>query len=292
MKLLSFELAGRVQIGALLDAGVLNLSQALPGAPAAMLDFLAAGAPALAAARRACEQPRELLALDQLRLLAPVPRPGKFLGVGGNFESHLQEAAHLGFKRPTAPIWFNKQTTSAAGPFDPILLPRDSAELDYEGELGLVIGRRCRRLSVEQALEAVAGYVVCNDVSVRDWQMRSPTATIGKSFDSHGPFGPWLVTPDEVGDPQALRMRTWVNGELRQDGSTAEMLFGCAQLLADLSRFCTLEPGDVIACGSPAGCGGLRNPPAYLRPGDRVRVEIERVGAIENHVIDEPLGSC
>lgn len=136
----------------------------------------------------------------------------------------------------------------------------------------------------------VAGYVVCNDVSVRDWQMRSPTATIGKSFDTHGPFGPWLVTANEVADPQSLRIRTWVNGDLRQDGSTAEMIFSIAELIADISQVCTLEPGDVLATGSPAGCGGLRNPPLWLKPGDVVRMEIEHIGAIENLVIEEPAG--
>ncbi|MDR3096137.1 MAG: fumarylacetoacetate hydrolase family protein [Paraburkholderia sp.] len=289
MKLVSFEQGGRERIGSLHEGVITDLTEGLAGRPLTMIDLLGMGENGLEMAARAETRKLPRIALNEVNLLAPVPRPGKYLGVGGNFESHLQEAAHLGLKRPQFPIWFNKQTTCVTGPFAPIHLPRVSAQLDYECELGIVIGRRCRHVRIEEALDVVAGYVVCNDVSVRDWQLRSPTATLGKSFDTHGPFGPWLVTKDEVADPQALRIRTWVNGELRQDGSTSEMLFSCAALIADLSQVCTLEPGDVLATGSPSGCGGLRNPPAYLRSGDVVRMEIQRVGVIENSVIDEPV---
>ena len=289
MKLLSYDYLGRSLVGTLVGGRIVNLSDALPSRPQTMQAFLALGAAGLGlAAEASVKNSEKTIPLDRVHILAPVPRPGKYLGVGGNFESHLQEAAHLGLLRPAKPIWFNKQTTCVIGPYDPIHLPRVSVQLDYEAELGIVIGRRCRHVQVEDALSVVAGYVVCNDVSVRDWQMRSPTATLGKSFDTHGPFGPYLVTPDEVGHPQELRIRTWINGELRQDGSTAEMIFNCAQLIADLSQVCTLEPGDVLATGSPRGCGGLRNPPSWLRAGDVARIEIERVGTIENTVISEP----
>lgn len=288
MKLLSVAYDGRVIVGALIDDQIVNLTDILPDHPQTMPAFLSLGAAGMELARRACRDPGSTLALSRVHVLAPVPRPGKFLGVGGNFESHLREAAHLNLPRPKHPIWFNKQTTCVIGPYDPIHRPRVSEQLDYEAELGIVIGRHCRSVKVEEALDVVAGYVVCNDVSVRDWQLRSPTATLGKSFDTHGPFGPWLVTPDEVGDPQSLRLRTWVNGDLRQDGSTAEMIFSCAELISDLSQACTLEPGDVLVTGSPEGCGGLRKPPAWLKAGDVVRIEIERVGVIENPVIDEP----
>ncbi|MDR3468331.1 MAG: fumarylacetoacetate hydrolase family protein [Xanthobacteraceae bacterium] len=288
MKLMSVEHDGRSIVCACVGDAIVNLSDTLPSRPQSMPAFLALGKAGLALARRACAEPTATVPLARVHVLAPVPRPGKFLGVGGNFESHLQEAAHLNLPRPTRPIWFNKQTTCVIGPYDPIHRPWVSEQLDYEAELGIVIGRRCRRVRIEDAHAVIAGYVVCNDVSVRDWQLRSPTATLGKSFDTHGPFGPWIATAEEVGDPQALRIRTWVNGELRQDGSTAEMIFSCAELVSDLSQVCTLEPGDVLATGSPRGCGGLRNPPAWLKAGDVVRMEIERVGVIENPVIDEP----
>ena len=161
--------------------------------------------------------------------------------------------------------------------------------MDYEGELGVVIGRRCRHVAAADAMAVVAGYVVVNDLSVRDWQLRSPTHTLGKSFDTHGPFGPWLVTRDEVPDPHALRLRTWVNGELRQDGHTSEMIHRIEDMVAELSTAFTLEPGDVLTTGSPAGVGALMDPPRYLAPGDRVRVEIEGLGHIENPVIEEAL---
>ena len=288
MKLVSFDHLGKPGIGVLVDQQIVELTEALSGRVLDMIALLRMGEDGLALARRACESPGARLPLASVHLRAPVPRPGKYLGVGGNFESHLEEVAHLGLKRPAHPIWFNKQTTSVTGPFDPIHRPRVSTQLDYEAELGLVIGRGGRHIRVEDAMEAIAGFVVCNDVSVRDFQLRSPTATLGKSFDTHGPFGPCLVTADEVGDIGNLRIRTWVNGELRQDGSTAEMVFGCAQLVADLSQVCTLEPGDVLATGSPSGSGGLRRPPAFLAAGDVVRIEIDRVGIIENRVIEEP----
>ncbi|MBB3177995.1 fumarylacetoacetate hydrolase family protein [Variovorax sp. Sphag1AA] len=288
MKLLNYVKEGAVRIGAQTEQGIVDLTAALPDPPSELIGLFGQGDSALAAARDAIASASHFIASDAVRILPPVLRPPKFLGVGGNFHSHIVEAAHLGAKVPRYPVWFNKQATCINGPFDPIWKPHDSEELDYEGELALVIGRRCRRVGVEEALSVVAGYAVCNDVSIRDWQMRAPTSTIGKSFDTHGPLGPWLVTPDEVGDPGKLRLRTWVNGDLRQDGTTEEMVFNCAQLVSDLSQRCTLEVGDVLSVGSPAGVGGLRKPPVWLRPGDRVRVEIERVGAIENVVIEEP----
>lgn len=288
MKLLNYVVDGRRAVGVLLPRGIVNVSQATTPAPRELMDLVTAGPAVMARVRALVDQAQQVDDPARVQWLAPVLRPGKFLGVGGNFQSHIDEVAHLGITAPKFPIWFNKQTTCVNGPFDPILRPIDSEQLDYEGELGLVIGQRCRRVSVADALSVVAGYVVCNDVSVRDWQMRASTATMGKSFDTHGPFGPCLVTADEVPDPGALRIRTWVNGELRQDGSTAEMIFNCAELVSDLSQRCTLEPGDVLSIGSPAGVGGLHKPPAWLRAGDRVRVEIDGIGAIDNPVIDEP----
>jgi 2-keto-4-pentenoate hydratase/2-oxohepta-3-ene-1,7-dioic acid hydratase in catechol pathway len=205
--------------------------------------------------------------------------------VGLNYRDH---AAETGRELPAVPILFNKQSTSANGPFDPIHRPRASTKLDYEGELGFVIGRRCRHVPRARAHEVIAGFVVVNDVTVRDWQARSPTMTMGKSFDTHCPFGPALVTPDEVGDPLALALRTFVNGEVRQSASTKELIFDPAALIEHLSTAFTLEPGDLISTGTPAGVAAAMTPRRWLVPGDVVRVEIEGVGAIENRVIEEP----
>jgi 2-keto-4-pentenoate hydratase/2-oxohepta-3-ene-1,7-dioic acid hydratase in catechol pathway len=167
-------------------------------------------------------------------------------------------------------------------------MPRVSRDLDYEGELAFVIGRRCRHVPREHAPRVIAGYLVANDVSVRDWQRRSPTMTLGKSFDTHGPIGPWIVTADELEDPHDLLLRTWVNGEMRQSARTDDLIWNCFDLVATLSTVLTLEPGDVITTGTPAGVGAASDPPRFLQVGDRVRIEIERIGAIENEVIAEP----
>lgn len=258
-----------------------------PGAPADLRELLARGAEGLAWIRLASsDSPR--FALSDVTLLAPICAPQKFLGIGGNYASHLAEAAKLGIVRPTGQIWFNKQVSCISGPFDPVHKPRISDQLDYEGELGVVIGRRCRHVAVGDAQAVVAGYTVVNDLSVRDWQLRAPTHTLGKSFDTHGPCGPWIVTRDEIADPHRLRICTWVNDELRQDGNTAEMIHSIGAMIAELSTAFTLEPGDILATGSPAGVGGLMEPPRYLKVGDVVRVEIESIGAIENRVVAEP----
>lgn len=288
MKLTTFRHHGTPKYGVVEGGEVVDVSD-VPGAPAGLRELLACGAEGLAWVRQAARVgPR--LPLAQVQLCAPVPAPRKFLGLGGNYASHLEEAARLGFVRPAGQVWFNKQVSCVAGPYDPVHKPRISDQLDYEGELGVVIGQRCRHVPADEAGAVIAGYVVVNDLSVRDWQLRAPTHTLGKSFDTHGPFGPWLVTRDEIADPHALRLRTWVNGELRQDGNTGEMLHRIGEMIAELTTAFTLEPGDVLSTGSPAGSGGLMSPQRYLRTGDVVRVEIESIGAIENRVVDEPAG--
>lgn len=290
MKLTTFTHRGRTRIGVVRDATVLDLATHVAGLPATMLEFLEAGAPALAAARCVVNGSATGIPLSQVRLEAPVPNPRKFLGIGGNTRSHLEEvrAAGVPIRHSPHQTWFNKQVTCINGPYGDIHLPLISQQLDYEGELAIVIGRRCRNVPKLQAAEVIAGYTVCNDVSVRDWQLRAPTATLGKSFDTHGPTGPWIVTPDEVPDPHNLRLRTWVNGELRMDGRTDEFLHSCFEMIEELSSVFTLEPGDLLATGSPAGVGALMNPPRFLVEGDVVRVEVEHVGAIENRVIRAP----
>lgn len=287
MKLVSFMHEERSGFGVVRDAEILDASS-VPGSPVDLRTLLAAGAQGrnwLDDALRTAPS----IPLANVRLLAPVPAPQKFLGLGGNYQSHLTEARKMNLVRAPGQVWFNKQVSCINGPYDPVHLPTVSQEFDYEGELGFVIGQRCRHVRREQAMDVVAGFVVVNDMSVRDWQMRAPTHTIGKSFDTHGPFGPWIVTRDEIPDPHKLRLRTWVNGELRQDGNTSEMTYRIEDMLVELTTAFTLEPGDVLTTGSPAGVGGLMDPPAYLRIGDVVRVEIEGVGSIENTVIAEPL---
>jgi 2-keto-4-pentenoate hydratase/2-oxohepta-3-ene-1,7-dioic acid hydratase in catechol pathway len=217
-------------------------------------------------------------------LAAPVLRPPKVLAIGLNYATHVAES---GMEPPAHQLWFNKQSTCIIGPGAPIEVPAASSVVDYEGELAFVIGRRCRHVPAERAAEVIAGYTICNDVSVRDWQIRTPTMTMGKSFDTHGPLGPWVVTPDELGDPHRLSLRTWVNDELRQDGKTDDLIYDCFDMVEHLSTAFTLEPGDVISTGTPAGVGIAMDPPQLLRAGDVVRIEIEGIGTLENPVVDE-----
>jgi 2-keto-4-pentenoate hydratase/2-oxohepta-3-ene-1,7-dioic acid hydratase in catechol pathway len=283
MKLATFTHAGSTRIGVVVDDEIVDLAAAAPDLPRDMVAFLAAGAPVLAAARSAVADRTPRLALAGVHLDAPVPRPPEFLAIGLNYADHVAEAK---LERPTFPVFFNKQVTCVTGPYDPIHLPRASTKLDYEGELGFVIGRRCRHVPRERAHEVIAGYLVVDDVSVRDWQFKAATWTLGKSFDTHGPIGPWLVTADELGDPHALELRTWVNGELRQHSNTREFIFDCFDMVATLSTVFTLEPGLVVSTGTPSGVGGpVRR---YLKVDDVVRIEIEGIGAIENRVIAEP----
>jgi len=241
-------------------------------------------ADALERARAAAEHaPRRSLA--EVRLAAPVLRPPKFLAIGLNYAAHVVET---GAERPAHQLWFNKQSTCVIGTGEPIHVPKASSVVDYEGELAFVIGRRCRHVPAGRAAEVIAGYTIVNDVSVRDWQARSPTMTMGKSFDTHGPTGPWVVTGDELGDPHGLRLRTWVSGELRQDAKTDDLIFDCFEMVKHLSSAFTLEPGDLISTGTPAGVGISAKPPRLLVPGDTVRIEIEGIGVLENPVVAEP----
>jgi 2-keto-4-pentenoate hydratase/2-oxohepta-3-ene-1,7-dioic acid hydratase in catechol pathway len=225
--------------------------------------------------------------LADVQLLAPVPRPGKYLAISLNYADHIAET---GRDKPEFPSFFTKQSSCVTANGEPIFLPKVSDKLDYEGELALVIGKRCRHVPVEQAHQVIAGFTIANDVSVRDWQFRSPTFTVGKSFDTHGPLGPWLVTSDEINDPHNLDLKTWVDDELRQDSNTQHMIFNCYEMIAYLTQAMTLEPGDVISTGTPAGVGVKMTPRGYLRAGQTVRVEIAGIGALTNPVITEPEG--
>ncbi len=284
MKLVTFSHGDHTRIGVVDDAGVVDLSSAAPELPHDMLAFLEAG-PAAMQTAAAAQDGAPRIALSEVRLEAPIARPPKFLAIGLNYADHVAEG---GREIPEHPTVFNKQSTCVVGPGEGIHVPRASHVVDYEGELGFVIGRRCRHVSRDDAADVIAGYTVVNDVTVRDWQLRVPTWTMGKSFDTHGPIGPWIVTADELADPHRLDIRTWVNGELRQESNTKELIFDCFNLVEHLSTAFTLEPGDVIATGTPAGVGIAMKPPKLLAAGDRVRIEIDGIGALENPVIDEP----
>jgi 2-keto-4-pentenoate hydratase/2-oxohepta-3-ene-1,7-dioic acid hydratase in catechol pathway len=220
--------------------------------------------------------------LGAVRRHAPVPDPPAILAIGMNYRAHVAE---LGREPPEWQYWFNKQRTSISGPGDAIVLPSVSDMVDYEGELALVIGPRCQHVPAARALEVVAGFTIINDVSTRDWQWRSPTFTLGKSFDTHAPCGPELVTGDELGDPGSLSIRTWVNDELRQDSTTADLIFGCAEMIEYLTTAFPLEPGTIIATGTPAGVGAGFDPPRFLVSGDTVRISIEGIGELSNPVV-------
>lgn len=280
MRLVTFTHQGRTRVGRLEAEAVVDLSAG--GLPQELAALLAAeDGMALAAAASGPSLP-----LADVRLEAPVQSPPKILGVGLNYADHVEE---LGREKPAVPMIFNKQSTSVAGPFDPVHLPRVSDKLDYEGELAMVIGRRCRHVPRDRAHEVIAGYMTANDVSVRDWQIRSPTFTMGKSFDTHCPIGPALVSVDEIGaSPLRLELRTWVNGELRQHSNTNQLIFDCFDLVEHLSSAFTLLPGDIIVTGTPGGVAAAMKPPRWLTPGDVVRIEIEGIGVIENRVIEEP----
>jgi 2-keto-4-pentenoate hydratase/2-oxohepta-3-ene-1,7-dioic acid hydratase in catechol pathway len=285
MRLAHFSHDGRSRLGVVVDDQVNDLAASAPDLPTDPIAFLTAGQPALDAAGSATESSPAWLPLADVRLLAPVPRPGKFMAMALNYRDHLEET---GMEAPTFPTFFTKQSTCVVGTGDDVEVPRVSDLVDYEGELAVVIGTRCRHVAAADALSVVAGYTIVNDVTVRDWQMKAPTMTIGKSFDTHGPMGPWIVTTDELPDPHSLGLRTTVNGQVLQDGNTKDMLFDIATQIETLSTAMTLEPGDVISTGTPAGVGIVRKPMVMLKPGDVVRIEIEGIGALENPVVAEP----
>jgi 2-keto-4-pentenoate hydratase/2-oxohepta-3-ene-1,7-dioic acid hydratase in catechol pathway len=224
----------------------------------------------------------EPVLLSELEVLAPVPRPGKIICIGLNYRDHAKEAD---LDLSEQPILFAKFANSVVGPGARVEIPPEAAQVDYEAELGVVIGRRACRVPAGNALDYVAGYTCCNDVSARDLQFAVSQWTRGKAIDTFLPMGPVLCTRDEIADPQALGIRCTVNGELRQSSSTSQMIFGVAELIAFLSRTMTLEPGDVIATGTPPGVGMAFDPPRWLSPGDEVAVEIDSVGILVNEVV-------
>ncbi|HKX17567.1 MAG TPA: fumarylacetoacetate hydrolase family protein [bacterium] len=314
MRLVTFAARGQTRVGALEGDWIIDLTRAArahhaakglprPGAracallPPSMTRVLAGGDEALGLAREVIAQMRAALAGPEaralerdgvvwrsgdVRLLPPVPAPPKVLCVGRNYAEHAREG---GSAPPEIPIYFGRFPHSLLGPGEPYVLPSISAQVDYEGELAAVIGRRGRDIPESRALDYVAGYTVFNDISIRDFQRRTTQWMIGKNFDRSGPLGPALVTRDEVPDPQSLTLTVDVSGERLQEATTGIMIFSVAYLIADVSRAMTLEPGDIIATGTPSGVGFARKPPRWLRAGDTVRISITKVGVLETPVV-------
>jgi len=281
MKLCRFNQGGETRLGRVEGDTVIDLSGFAPleGSMRRLLEVLPDHEAKIAAFDGPCFR------LTDVDLAAPIHDPQKFLAIGMNYQKHAEEAEAAGIPIPTSQLWFNKQVSCINGPYASIDLPKVSDKLDYEAELAFVIGRRGRHISEIDALSFVAGYMVCNDVSVRDWQSRSPTFTLGKSFDTHGPLGPWITTANEVADPEGLEMVLTLNGEEKQRSSTGDMIYKIRQQIAYLSTVMTLEVGDVIATGTPAGVGIASD--SFMKVGDVVSVEITGLGRIENTVVAE-----
>jgi len=291
MRLLTFTDDAGTRIGVLKGDAIVDLSIAAPELPREMVAFLEAGPAAMTRAREASAAAPATLAYSAVTIESPILRPPKILATGLNYRDHAIEVGGPDAKFPERPVFFNKQSTAARAPYAPVYLPPESDQLDYEAELAVVIGRRCRRVAAADAAQVIAGYTILNDLSLRDWQFRAPTVLMGKSWDTHCPMGPAIVTPDELPQPLALGIRTLVNGEVRQSSNTENLIFDCAALIAALSTAFTLEPGDVIATGTPGGVAAFRPGKPWLKVGDVVRVEIDKIGHIEARVEADPIGS-
>ncbi len=282
MKLAMFEAAGVRQIGVVQGERVIPLSALLPGAPMDMIalirDWDKIGY-AIEPSKNDTGLP-----LAEVTLLAPVRRPGKVLAIGLNYADHIAET---GNKPPEQQLWFSKASTSIHAPYAPIEVPKVSTQIDYEVELVAVIGKPGRHISREDAPNHVFGYCVGNDVSVRDWQRQTPQWMLGKSFDTHGPIGPWITTADEIGEPHRLDIKCTVNGEIRQTSNTKNLVFDVWAQIVHLSKVMTLEPGDLIFTGTPGGVGLARKPPVFLAAGDTVVCEIAELGMISGVMIQE-----
>ncbi len=298
MRIVTYIRGCQDRLGVLLNDQVLDLQvlaqRAGVAAPffSCMSSFLEAGDASLTLAHRMVEQARavdlvripEAQALARVHLRAPVTRPGKIIALGWNYRDH---AAEQKVEPPTTPLIFSKFPNSIAGPYDPIVIPHEDPQVDYEVELGVVIGRRGKRIREDHALDYVAGYLVINDVSARQWQFSDKQWTRAKSCDTFTPSGPWLTMRNEISDPHNLNLETRVNGEIRQHSNTGNMIFRIPAVLAFVSANITLAPGDIIATGTPPGVGLFRNPPIFLAPGDVVETEIEGLGCLRNSVIME-----
>jgi 2-keto-4-pentenoate hydratase/2-oxohepta-3-ene-1,7-dioic acid hydratase in catechol pathway len=293
MRLVSYRSGDQVRLGGRADGTVVDLSSVDPSLPTDIVALLEGGDAALDAARAALERgagSAEHHAPADLQLLPVVPRPPKFICVARNYAEHAAEAKLDILEEPNLFLRFARSLIADG---DPIQVPRVSRAVDWEAELAFVVGKGGRHISRSDALGHVAGYAIFNDVSIRDWQIKKPPIQFGagKNFDGSGPFGPDFVTADEIPDPHALKIELSVNGVVKQSSTTGSMIFDIPALIEFISTFTTLEPGDVVATGTPSGVGNFREPPEFLVAGDTVRIELEGVGVQENPVIDEPAPS-
>lgn len=278
MKLVRFKYQNKTVIGKLLNNTVVDISHIFEGGSMRQLltdwerykdDIIHAETPCIP--------------IDDVEILAPIDDPQKFLAIGMNYKKHAEEARDLGFPVPDTQLWFNKQVSCINGPYSDVESPPESAQLDYEAEMAVIIGKRCRRISIADAMSAVVGYAVANDVSARDWQMKSQTITLGKSFDTHGPIGPCITTADEVGDPHSLDISLSVNGGIRQHANTRDFIYSIPEMISYLSTVMTLEPGDILLTGTPSGVGIVSG--KLLEIGDVVEVSIDKLGSINNTIV-------
>ena len=283
MKLVNFLYKGEKNVGALLDDGVCSFKSISDKYSISMLEFIEQIHELSPEVSNFIDSNPEVIPLSEIEFLPVIERPGKVLAVGLNYRDHAKET---GMDLPEVPMIFTKQSTSVLGHQGEIHKPKVSDAVDYEGEMAFVIGKKCRHVSKEEALDVIAGVTICNDVSVRDWQIASPTFTMGKSFDTHCPIGPYIVTMDEISDIHNLKIKTYVNDELRQNSCTDQLIFDCFDLIEHITKAFTLEPGDIIATGTSSGVGVVLG--KYLIPNDVVKIELENVGTLENKVILEP----
>ncbi len=288
MRYVAFEVGGAAHVGIVIGSEIVDLDVLLPSAPGTLREIIEAGETLqteirqrLAGDTSAARRP-----LSTCRLLSPMPDAGKVICLGLNYADHAKEGGH---KVPDYPALFLRANSSLIGPGEPMIVPRCSERLDYEAELVIVIGKKCRHVPESAAHDVIFGYSAFNDGSIRDYQRRTGQWTAGKNFDGTGALGPWIVTSDELPLGAAgLGIRSLLNGKILQNSNTDRMIFNVPRTIAILSEIMTLEPGDLIATGTPEGVGHARTPPLWLRPGDEITIEIDRIGTLSNPVVAEP----
>jgi ureidoglycolate lyase len=285
MKLATFRVGdGMPELGIVTSHDVICLSRIAPQHAGTMLELIVRW-DEIEAQVRAIEVAGEVkLSLSQVTLMAPIQRPGKIMAIGLNYADHIEES---GQAVPQFQVWFTKAVTSVTGPYDPIEIPKVSQLVDYEAEMVAIIGKGGKHIAKDDAARAVFGYCVGNDVTERAWQMRTQQWSLGKSFDTHAPFGPWITTADEVGDPHRFGIKAFVNDEVRQDSNTSHLVFNVWDQVSELSQAMTLEAGDVIFTGTPGGVGAAMRPMQFLKAGDVVKIEIDTLGSISNTCVPE-----
>tara|TARA_B110000014_G_scaffold110056_1_gene75367 strand:- start:6 stop:860 length:855 start_codon:yes stop_codon:yes gene_type:complete len=284
MKLITFTNGSSKEIGIVLDSSIVPLKQEHYDIPVDMISLIEKWDELLDNIKDIVSKKNKTIDLKKVKIHQPIINPKKILAHGLNYADHINE---MKVEKPKNQIWFSKFVNTLNGPFDHVLLPSFSTKTDYEVELVVIIGKKGKSISVNDALKYVFGYCVGNDVSVRDWQMRTSQWTLGKSFDTHGPIGPFITTADEIPNPHCLSIQSYVNGELRQNSNTSQFIFKIPDLISYISQAITLEPGDLIFTGTPSGVGLGMKPPIFLKSGDVVKCQIDKLGSIENIFKDE-----